>query len=54
MKLRPEVQELLAIDGRAGDFLRQGALQDAARAIAADATPSLLGQMLGPYQSGRA
>jgi serine/threonine protein kinase/Tol biopolymer transport system component len=48
--LRREVQSLLAVEGRAGDFLGAGAMEDAAKVLAEEKPPSLVGKQLGHYE----
>lgn len=48
--LRREVQSLLELEGRAGDFLRAGAMEDAALGLAEVDSPSLAGRNLGRYE----
>lgn len=49
--LRIEVESLLAVDGRAEDFLAEGAMSDAAKMLAQEKALSLIGKKLGPYQA---
>nr|ART37370.1 E56 [uncultured bacterium] len=44
-----EVESLLAAEEGSADFLTAGAIDDAAKALANDDFPSLLGKRLGHY-----
>jgi serine/threonine protein kinase/sugar lactone lactonase YvrE len=48
--LRREVESLLDLEGRAGDFLGAGAMEDAAKVLAEEKPPSLIGKKLGHYE----
>src|SRR5215831_7847394 len=48
--LRREVQSLLDLEARTGDFLGGGAIEDVARVFAEEKAPSLIGQKLGRYE----
>src|SRR4030095_6330978 len=48
--LRCEVQALLEIEDRAGDFLGGAAMEDVAKVLAKDEPPSLAGKILGHYE----
>jgi eukaryotic-like serine/threonine-protein kinase len=48
--LRQEVESLLAAKSEAGDFLSAGAMTDAAKMLAGENPPSLVGKTLGHYQ----
>ena len=48
--LRREVESLLAVEEKAGDFLAAGAIDDAAKALAAEQAFSPVGKRLGQYE----
>lgn len=49
-ELRREVESLLEADGAAGSFLGAGAMNDAAKMLADEKRPTLVGQRLGYYR----
>jgi tetratricopeptide (TPR) repeat protein/predicted Ser/Thr protein kinase len=50
LELRQEVESLLAAASEAGDFMAGGAMKDAAKMLAEEKPPTLIGKTLGHYQ----